>query len=349
MTKAMTRRLFSSFHLSTIGTGMCLLVAISSPTIESKAFEETPITVTLTNVSNAIPGSLVEIDIEITWPDSLDTLFIDGFSFAIAYDSNILQLDTVFDNGLKDDSVWFFEYLFSYLNRSEPPNMVVQIVGADTVPAAGIEYFISGKRTITLLFETSDDSSLTGSSTTVDFYWQNCDDNIIWKKDHDTTLLALQVLDADGEDVPDEGNPLPSFAGPDSICFDPVSHGGSEVVRSIRFHSGKIELVPTDVVETQLHEDNLPARASLRQNYPNPFNPSTSIEFYLSERTGWRLEIINMNGQIVTEFSGVNASGNVTLSWDGRDRENRLVSSGVYFYRLVTEMHTSSRKMLLLR
>ncbi len=327
---------------------MCLLLAISCPTTESKAFEEAPITVTLTNVSDAIPGSIVEIDIEITWPDSLDTLFIDGFSFAVAYDSNILHLDIVYDNGLKDDSVWFFEYLFSYLNRSEPPNMVVRIVGADTVPTAGIEYFVSGKRTITLQFKKNEDFSLYGSSTTVDFYWPTCQDNIMWTKDHDTTLLALQVFDADGEDVPDEGNPLPSFAGPDSLCFDPVSHEGSEVVRSIRFYSGKIE-VPTDVVETQLNEDNLPSKASLRQNYPNPFNPSTSIEFYLSERTGWRLEIINMNGQIVTEFSGVNAPGNVTLSWDGRDRENRLVSSGVYFYCLVTEKHTSSRKMLLLK
>ena len=323
---------------------------LAASNIESSAFQETPINVTLNSVNGALRDSLVEIDIRITWPDSIDTLFVDGFNFAVAYDTLVLQLYNVLDNGLRDECSWFFGYAQWPIDSSLTPNMFLQLIGdKDT---SQIDCFTSGGRTITLQFETKGDSSLYDTSTTIDFYWRNCHDNMIWRKKPDTTLclLASQVLDAEGYDITDESDTLPCFTCPDSTCFDSLSYGDTVVVHAIRFRSGKIEFdAPMDVVDNPGNEGNLPTGASLRQNYPNPFNPSTTIEFYLPVRTGWRLEIINLGGQIVGSFGGVGGPGNIALPWNGQDNAGRLVSSGVYFYRLVTGEHRSSKKMLLLK
>jgi len=322
---------------------------LASSNLKASALQETPIDVTLTSVNGTLPNSLVEVDIQITWPDGLDTLSIDGFGFVIAYDSHVLQLDTIFDNGLVDSCEWFFGFVLFHLDCSQPSNMLLQLVGENTLQT---DCFVSGKRTITLQFRTKDDSSLLGAYTNLDFYWRYCHDNMIWRKKPDTTLclLASQVFDADSVNITDESDTLPCFTWPDSTCLDSLSYGDTVVVHSIHFQSGKIEFEAlTDVVENPSNEENLPATARLRQNYPNPFNPSTTIEFYLPIRTGWRLEIINMKGQVVTEFGGIGGPGCMVLPWNGQDNAGRPVSSGIYFYRLVAGEHCSTKKMLLLR
>jgi len=42
-------------------------------------------------------------------------------------------------------------------------------------------------------------------------------------------------------------------------------------------------------------------------------------------------------------------AGKHTVRWEGRDAHGQPVGSGVYFYRLQTERHTSMRKMVLMR
>jgi len=88
----------------------------------------------------------------------------------------------------------------------------------------------------------------------------------------------------------------------------------------------------------------------LNSNYPNPFNPTTTISFDLAESGRARLSVYNLRGQLVrTLFNGEKESGRHSIVWDGRDDTNRSVSSGVYFYRLETPKHTSTRKMLMVK
>ncbi|TET95094.1 MAG: hypothetical protein E3J26_03370 [Candidatus Zixiibacteriota bacterium] len=146
----------------------------------------------MNSVNGALPNSLVTIDLEITCPDTLDTLSIDGFRFALAYNTAVLELSGVFDNGLKENCQWSFDFVHFSLDRMEPPDMVLEVVAeaASDSSSGGAECFQSNKHTITLEFNTKDDTSLCSISTTVDFYWRYCHDNIIWTKDHDTALLA---------------------------------------------------------------------------------------------------------------------------------------------------------------
>jgi len=88
----------------------------------------------------------------------------------------------------------------------------------------------------------------------------------------------------------------------------------------------------------------------LHQNYPNPFNPQTNISFYLSQDDSITLSIYNIRGQKVKDlYNGTMKSGMHSIVWNGRDKDNRQVSSGVYFYKLNTNHGSIQKKMLLLK
>ena len=82
----------------------------------------------------------------------------------------------------------------------------------------------------------------------------------------------------------------------------------------------------------------LPTEFVLGQNYPNPFNPTTSIQYsVISDQSPPHvtLKIYNILGQEVkTLVNEVKDTGYYAVTWDGRDRRESEVPSGVYFCRL---------------
>jgi flagellar hook assembly protein FlgD len=54
-----------------------------------------------------------------------------------------------------------------------------------------------------------------------------------------------------------------------------------------------------------------------------------------------------MGKLIYTVYDGFQRAGNHNVLWSGLDQNKRPVSSGVYFYRLVTQSNTISKKMVL--
>jgi hypothetical protein len=89
---------------------------------------------------------------------------------------------------------------------------------------------------------------------------------------------------------------------------------------------------------------------SLLQNYPNPFNPTTVIDYQLSAVSDVELTIYNQLGQRVkTLVNKIQHVGTYQIEWDGKDGLGRLVSSGVYLYRLKAGAFVQTRKMVLLQ
>jgi hypothetical protein len=90
---------------------------------------------------------------------------------------------------------------------------------------------------------------------------------------------------------------------------------------------------------------------SLKQNYPNPFNPQTSIAFSLKDRARVKIDVYNVAGQLVkTLLDETRAAGSYDdVRWDGTNGANQPVSSGVYFYKLVTNNFSQTKKMVLLK
>lgn len=89
---------------------------------------------------------------------------------------------------------------------------------------------------------------------------------------------------------------------------------------------------------------------SLNQNYPNPFNPDTCISFNLSTPGMTNLSIFNIKGQLVKTLCAKNLSkGSHKFTWDGKSDSSKVVTSGVYFYRLKHNDSTLIKKMILMK
>jgi photosystem II stability/assembly factor-like uncharacterized protein len=92
-----------------------------------------------------------------------------------------------------------------------------------------------------------------------------------------------------------------------------------------------------------------PAALELSQNYPNPFNPVTSIRFFLPETQQVQLTIYDVSGRLVAILvDRVMLFGDHNVEWDARNQAGQAVSSGVYYYQLVTDKRKITRKMVLI-
>jgi len=94
----------------------------------------------------------------------------------------------------------------------------------------------------------------------------------------------------------------------------------------------------------------LPVITELQGNYPNPFNPETTIRYSLKESVPVVIEIYNVKGQLVkTLVNEAKAAGNHSVVWNGRDNQNRPVSSGIFFYKMHAGKYSNTKKMILMK
>ena len=89
----------------------------------------------------------------------------------------------------------------------------------------------------------------------------------------------------------------------------------------------------------------VPAESSLEQNYPNPFNPSTEINFSLPQTTNVTLKVYDIMGrEVATLIEEQYEAGKHSVIFNAAS-----LSSGVYYYIIVTENFIQTKKMILLK
>ncbi len=112
-------------------------------------------------------------------------------------------------------------------------------------------------------------------------------------------------------------------------------------------------LKTVDIVYTVLGVDNagqLPTDFSLMQNYPNPFNSSTAIDYAIPTRSHVTIEILNLLGETVaTLVDSDKPAGAYRAIWDGRGAHRKVVSSGIYLYKIRAGNFEQTRKMILIK
>jgi len=85
-------------------------------------------------------------------------------------------------------------------------------------------------------------------------------------------------------------------------------------------------------------------------NYPNPFNPETRIAFNLPDNEQVRLAVYNLKGQLVKVLADeILPAGNNSLIWDGRNKNGRKVSSGIYLLRLKSNNLLVTKKIMMIK
>ena len=113
-------------------------------------------------------------------------------------------------------------------------------------------------------------------------------------------------------------------------------------------NSESVKDKPTDSVKKPTSD--IPQKFSISQNYPNPFNARTLFSIRLPQETHVSLVVYNIMGQkvkvLVDDFM---TAGIHTINWDGTNKSGQTVSSGVYFYRVVTQKNVVSKKMVLMK
>ncbi len=94
-----------------------------------------------------------------------------------------------------------------------------------------------------------------------------------------------------------------------------------------------------------------PYQFQLHQNYPNPFNSQTIISYYLTEESVVSLHIYSITGHFVTAITNKERqnSGEHKYVWDGKDKNDRMVSTGIYFYELYVDDYRESKAMIMIK
>jgi hypothetical protein len=133
--------------------------------------------------------------------------------------------------------------------------------------------------------------------------------------------------------------------------FPSVSISGSVVhVVWSDFRDGNDEIYykhdPTgNPVGIQIISSEVPKEFKLKQNYPNPFNPTTQINFQIPIEGLVKLSVYDMSGKEVATL--VNESltpGYYTYNFNGSN-----LSTGAYFYRLVTSNSVITKRAVLVK
>jgi hypothetical protein len=97
-------------------------------------------------------------------------------------------------------------------------------------------------------------------------------------------------------------------------------------------------------VGLQSINSQIPRQLKLYQNYPNPFNPVTTIKFDVPKASYIELIIFDIMGRELHREEAHLRTGSYEFKWDASK-----YSSGTYFYRLITDKYSETKKMLLIK
>lgn len=97
--------------------------------------------------------------------------------------------------------------------------------------------------------------------------------------------------------------------------------------------------------------ENLPVQFELYPNYPNPFNPLTTISFNLQSSGNISLIVYDAMGREIKRLIDDKRTnyGYHKIIWNGRSNSGQTVSSGVYYYSLISKGKRITRSMILLK
>ncbi len=82
--------------------------------------------------------------------------------------------------------------------------------------------------------------------------------------------------------------------------------------------------------------------------YPNPFNPTTTISFSNSSNNDVTISIFDLRGRLIKKISHIDSkNGENSITWNGKDYNNKEVSSGIYFARVDNKNEAVTKKLIL--
>jgi predicted acyl esterase len=101
----------------------------------------------------------------------------------------------------------------------------------------------------------------------------------------------------------------------------------------------------SDLLLADYQNTEQPYMFSLSQNYPNPFNPVTVINYSIAAEGNVMIKIYDITGrEVKTLINEYQTPGLKSIMFDGSE-----LPSGVYFYRLLANNFSETKKMILVK
>lgn len=121
-------------------------------------------------------------------------------------------------------------------------------------------------------------------------------------------------------------------------------------INSVVFDPNNFILKTVNVTVDAEEGAGLPYKFALEQNYPNPFNPTTKIRYSVasdvkSQKSKVKLVVYDLVGnEIATLVDEEKSAGNYEIEFDAS-----ALTSGVYFFKLLSGNFVDVKKMILLK
>lgn len=96
-------------------------------------------------------------------------------------------------------------------------------------------------------------------------------------------------------------------------------------------------------------ETEIPLQTEMRRVYPNPFNVEVTFSYALAAESKVKIEIYDITGRKVQTIEDSKPAGTHTIVWNGMDRKDSVVASGIYLYRFSSGDISSTGRILLLK
>jgi len=188
-----------------------------------------------------------------------------------------------------------------------------------------------------------------------------------------TFPLAIDIGDLDGDNDLDliasnySGGNFNVYNNTGSGVFSntphtlPSSSSGSCITVHDRDNDGDLDLAGIDEIDDILFIFNngvtginpasqeIPESFNLHQNFPNPFNPNTKINYDIVTKGKVVLKVFDILGnEVQTLVNEVQEPGKYSAEFSASSGNNYL-PSGVYYYRLDTDVYSETKSMILLK
>ncbi len=112
----------------------------------------------------------------------------------------------------------------------------------------------------------------------------------------------------------------------------------------------RFTISPTVSVADPRDNGAVPTDFALAQNYPNPFNLGTRIDFSLATSSNVVLRLYDLRGRLVqTLHNGRLAAGQYSITWDGKNKNGSVATSGVYVYTIEAGDWRAARRLVLVK
>jgi len=118
----------------------------------------------------------------------------------------------------------------------------------------------------------------------------------------------------------------------------------------INFNNGDITINDENITIGINEQEDISTIYSLSQNYPNPFNSSTNFNYSVPSKTDVKIVVYDLFcKEIKTLVNESKDAGTYNITWNGKDNDNRQVSTGVYFCKMQAGSFQKRMKMMLMK